>query len=235
MALEQRVLKIFQEAWTTLKNHPILCLPTFLASIGILIIESAVLRIRLASTEIIPISSEVLSLKTMSSLVGGVPLLIATAMVLGLMAHGATVVMARETVERKGIEFLSAMKIFRQRLAPLFLAGVLIAVLVLFGTLFLLIPGLIAAFLLMFTIPAVMLDRMDPAGAVARSFNTVRHHLGEATLVFIGFVVLVFLWFIASRIFGVVPILGDLINLFLGSLAAGYMTLVLVQYYLRVI
>jgi len=234
MALEQGVLRIFQEAWTSLKSHPILCLPTFIAWLAILLIGAGVMGIGLAGSEMMPLSFEFSSLRMMGTLMGWMMILMLIALVLSLMAHGVTVVMAREAIESRPVEVLRALKIFRERLAHLFLAGVLVGVLVLIGTLFLFIPGLIAAFLLMFTIPGVMLDRLDAADALTRSFNIVRHHLSKATLLFIGFIVLIVLWSILSMILGVVPIFGQLINLLLGSLMVGYVSLVLVKFYLEV-
>lgn len=234
MALEQGVLRIFQEAWTSLKSHPILCLPTFIAWLAILLIGAGVMGIGLAGSEMMPLSFEFSSLRMMGTLMGWMMILMLIALILTLMAHGVTVVMAREAIETRTVELLTALKIFRQRLAHLFLAGVLVGVLVLIGTLFLFIPGLIAAFLLMFTIPGVMLDRLDAANALTRSFNIIRHHLSKATLLFIGFIVLIVLWAILSMILGVVPILGSLINLLLGSLMVSYISLVLVKFYLEV-
>lgn len=234
MALEQGILRIFHEAWTSLRNNPILCLPTFIGWMVILVMMAGVMGIGLVGSEMMLISFESSSLRTMGTLIGWMMVLMLVALILGLMAHGVTVVMAREVVETRPVELLTALKIFRERLAHLFLAGVLVGVLVLIGTVFLFIPGLIAAFLLMFTVPSVMLDRVDAARALIRSFTIVRHHLGEATLLFIGFTVLVVLWVILSMILGVVPIFGPLINLLLGSLMLSYVTLVLVKFYLEV-
>ena len=118
-----------------------------------------------------------------------------------------------------------------RRLGAVAVAASLVGLIVMIGFVFLVIPGIVAAVFLMFTLPAVLLDGLGAVDAMRRSAALVRTHVGPV----IGFVVgclLVFVGMgIASWILSFVPFLGGLASFVLQGAAMSYLTVVGVHFY----
>ena len=151
--------------------------------------------------------------------------------VLWLLSSGMVVVMARDALGGREPLLGDALTAVVARLGAVVVASGLVMAVVAIAFLFLVIPGIVAAVLLMFTLPAVLLDGLGAVDGMWRSVAVVRGHVGPVVglvagslLVFVGVA-------IASWIVGLVPFLGGLAAFVLHGAAVSYLTVVGVQFY----
>jgi hypothetical protein len=141
----------------------------------------------------------------------------ALALLINLVSHAVVVVMARDALASREPSMGDASALFA------LIVGVL--------TLFLVIPGLIAGFFLMFTLPAVVLDRVGAVDALKRSANLVKDNLGPCLGLVIGAVIAGLIMAIVSAIIGRVPLIGHLASALLAGAFVAYLSIVGVRVY----
>jgi hypothetical protein len=93
------------------------------------------------------------------------------------------------------------------------------------------IPGVVAAVLLLFTMPAVLLDGFGAIAAMKRSVALVRRHLGPVIGLVVGAFLVLIAVAIGSWIVGLIPFLGHLASFVLHGAALSYLTVVAVRFY----
>jgi len=150
---------------------------------------------------------------------------------LGLLSSGMVIVMARSALG--GVEPVlgDALAAVARRLGAIAVAASLVGVIVMIGFLFLVIPGIVAAVFLMFTLPAVLLDGLGAVDGMRRSAALVRAHPGPVVAFLVG-CLLVFVGVgIAAWILSFVPFLGGLASFVLQGAAMSYLTVVGVHFY----
>ena len=103
--------------------------------------------------------------------------------------------------------------------------------LVVVASIFFVIPGLIAAFFLMFALPAVLLDGAGALDALGRSARLVRANLGPALGLVIGVIIVMVALWIAIALLTNVPLLGQLASALLLGVFAAYVAVVAVRVY----
>jgi hypothetical protein len=165
------------------------------------------------------------------AMAGGALLVGLVGMILSLFAHGATVAMAREAIDTGTTSLDSGIATATARLVPLLIGAIVVGVIVMIGTMILVIPGLIAAFLLMFTFVLIVVESLDATEAMKRSYAIVKAHLGDSIVFFIAMVVVGILFGIARAIVGVIPLLGQLAGMALLGVYQGYLSIVLLKVY----
>jgi hypothetical protein len=153
------------------------------------------------------------------------------AMILGLVAHGMTVAMAKEALETGSTSFQSGMSIALGRIGHLLIASVLVGIIVSIGFMLLFVPGLIASFLLMFTFVSVIVDNAGPVEAMKKSYATVKANLNDSVVFYIAMIAVAVVFFIANIILGVIPILGQIAGIALMGVFGGYASVVIVRVY----
>jgi hypothetical protein len=99
------------------------------------------------------------------------------------------------------------------------------------GLMILVLPGIVAAFFLIFTLPAVLLDGRGPVDALKRSASLVRDNVGPVVGLIVGFVIGGIVVLIIAKILGLVPLLGQLAGAVLAALFVAYLTIVAVGVY----
>ena len=99
------------------------------------------------------------------------------------------------------------------------------------GLLFFVMPGIVAAVLLMFTLPAVLLDGLGAVDAMRRSVAVVRGHVGSVIGLVVGALLVVVALAVAAWILALVPLLGGLASFVLHGAAVSYLTVVGVHFY----
>lgn len=151
---------------------------------------------------------------------------------LSLVASGVVVVMARDAVAEREPGLGAALSAVLDRLGPVVVASTLVTLVVGLGTLFFVLPGLLAMFFLMFTLPAVLLDRTAAVDGLKRSVAIVRANLGPAIGFVIGALLAVVAASIASAIVSYVPVLGHLASAVVFGALISYLTVVGVSVYL---
>ncbi len=165
------------------------------------------------------------------ALMGGMFLVMIIGMILGLFAHGMTVGMAKEAIDTGATSINSGINIAMSRFAPLLIAAILVGIIVAIGSVLLVIPGLIAAFLLMFTFVVIVVDNIGAVEAMKKSFETVKSHLGDAVIFFIAMIVIGLVFGIVRMVLNVIPVLGQLLGMALMGIFGGYISVVMVKVY----
>jgi uncharacterized protein involved in cysteine biosynthesis len=150
---------------------------------------------------------------------------------LSLVSSAVTILMARDALAGREPAIGDALGAVTARLGDVVIASVLVTVIVSFGLLLLVVPGLIAGFFLVFTLPAVLLDGRGSVEALKQSASLVLANVGAVVGLVIGVIVAGVAVMIVSAILGRVPILGQLVSAVLGGLFLAYLTVVAVRLY----
>ncbi len=128
--------------------------------------------------------------------------------VLNILAQGMVAGMSSAVISRGVTGLEDGFDVLSRKLGGLIIAGVLVSMAVGVGLVLLIIPGLVAGFLLMFTVIALVVEDLDVMAAMKRSYRVVRSNLGDA---FAYAVLMVAIWIIAGIIGAVlskVPVVG---------------------------
>jgi hypothetical protein len=148
---------------------------------------------------------------------------------LTLIASAVTIVMARDALDGREPSFGEAVSVVMGRLADVIGASVLFGLIVFVASLFFVIPGLIAAFFLMFMLPAVLIEAAGAVDSISRSARLVRQNLGPALGLVIGAILLAVAMGIVFAVLGNVPLLGQLASAVLVGVFAAYVAVVAVR------
>jgi len=168
------------------------------------------------------------------ALLGGALLFLlffAVSMLVNLISSAVVVVMAKDALGAREPSMGDAFAAVMARLTDVVVASVLFAVIVGVASIFLVIPGIIAGFFLMFTLPAVLLDNVGAIDGLKRSATLVKNNLGPVLGLAIGAIVAAVIMAIASMILGVVPVIGQLASMLLAGAFFAYLTVVAVRVY----
>jgi hypothetical protein len=151
--------------------------------------------------------------------------------VLWLLSSSMVVLMARDALGAREPVLGDAFGAVMKRIGAVMVASSLVTIIVGVGFLFLVIPGIIAGVLLMFTLPAVLLDGLGAVDGMRRSVAVVRVHVGPVVGLVVGALLVMVGVGIASWTVGLVPFLGVLTSFALHGAAVSYLTVVGVHYY----
>jgi hypothetical protein len=162
---------------------------------------------------------------------GGVFLVSALSGIVGLLAHGMTVAMADLALKGEGATLGSGWSRLVSRIVPIILASVVVGILVSLGMVLLVLPGIIVAFLLMFTLVAVMVDDAGAFNAIGRSFRKVTRNFKATFVVFLVLLALGVLAGVLGMIVGLIPILGIILTMIVSALYTGYISIFVVAVY----
>lgn len=150
---------------------------------------------------------------------------------LWLLSSSMVVLMARDALGAREPVLGNAFAVVMGRLGAVVVASGLVTVIVAVAFLFLIVPGIVAAVLLMFTLPAVLLDGLGAVDGMRRSVAIVRAHVGPVVGLVVGALLVLVGVAIASWTLGLVPFLGALASFALNGAAVSYLTVVGVHYY----
>jgi hypothetical protein len=157
---------------------------------------------------------------------------IGAAMLIHLVSSAVVVVMAREALAGRPPAVGAAYGEVVSRLGAVVGASLLYALIVGVASVFLFIPGLVAAFFLMFALPAVLLDRLGPIDGLKLSAALVGENAGRVFGLLIGAVLASVGVWIVSLILHALSILGHLISTLLAATFMAYLTVVAVRVFL---
>ena len=161
----------------------------------------------------------------------GVLVFVLVMSVLWLLSSSMVVLMARDALGAREPVLGDAFAAVMGRFGAVAVASGLVTIIVWVCFLFLIIPGIIAAVLLMFTLPAVLLDGLGAIDGMRRSVAVVRAHVGPIVGLVVGGLLVLVGVAIASWTVGLVPFLGALASFALHGAAVSYLTVVVVHYY----
>jgi hypothetical protein len=164
-------------------------------------------------------------------LILGVLVFILVMSILWLMSSSMVVVMARDALGSREPVLGDAFAAVMTRIGAVLVASSLVTIIVGVCFLFLVIPGIIAGVLLMFTMPAVLLDGLGAIDGMRRSASLVRAHVGPVVGLVVGALLVLVCVGVASWTVGLVPFVGALASFALHGAAVSYLTVVGVHYY----
>ena len=215
----------FKAGWEVLKRYPVLLVPPLGAQVIVVVL--AVLFL-----------GSVAGLTVAGGLAGGLAGLLAGGalfMLLGgllsLIASGVVIVMARDALAAREPVMVEALNAVIARFLDVLVASLLLTLIVGVGMLFFVVPGLLAAFFLIFTLPAVLLEGQGAVDALRRSAYLVKENIGPVAGLVIGGILAAVVTAIVSRILEVVPILGHLAAALLAGVFITYLSVVGVRVY----
>ena len=166
-----------------------------------------------------------------AGLVLGALLFAAVMATLWFLSSSMVVVMARDALGGREPRLGDALAAVVGRFGALLVASLLVTAIVAVALCFLVIPGLVAMVLLMFTLPAVLLDGLGPVDAMRWSVAIVRQHVGPVVGLVVGCLLVFVGVAIVTWIVGWVPVLGHLASFVIHSAAVSYLTVVGVHVY----
>ena len=147
------------------------------------------------------------------------------------MLFRSVVVMARDALGGREPILGDAFAAVVGRLGAVVIASILVVAIVAVGFLFFVIPGVVAAVVLMFTLPAVLLDGLGALDGMRRSVAVAREHVGPVVGLVVGSLLVLVGVAIVTWIVGLVPLLGGLAAFVIHGAAVSYLTVVGVHVY----
>jgi hypothetical protein len=150
---------------------------------------------------------------------------------LWLLSSCMVVMMARDALDGREPAMGTTLAAVLERFGAVVWASSLVTVVVGLGFLFLVIPGVVAAVLLVFTMPAVLLDGLGATAAMKHSVAMVRRHPGAVIGFVVGSLLVLLAVAFGSWIIGLIPFLGFLASFVLHGAALSYLTVVAVRLY----
>ncbi len=217
---------IFKKSIDTLKDNFIIIVPPMITSLII-----TLLLLLLAKSGVAP--AAVTGVKTgASDQMTGMPFIVGILfLILWAMSHSVVVAMAKEALDAGGTTFNSGIQKATDKSGSLIAASVFVSIIIMVTISLFIIPGLVASFLLMFTFVGIISENLRPLDAMKKSFALVRNNLRDSAVIFLGILLLGFLYAFASLILIRVPILGQLISLGVTGTFWGYISIVIVIAY----
>lgn len=233
MAEPGEATQVFQKGWDGLLKNPVLIVPSLVAFLIIFVLSFLFVGSAVGMT----MGGMMRGARGLGPgfgvLAGTTLLVMGLSIVLSMVAGGMMVAMAHDTLVGRVTSLGSGLAATRRRLGDLIVASILGGLIIGIGFMLFLVPGLIAAFFLLFTLPAVMLGGMSGTGALSASVKLVSSHLSDSLLLAFGLLVIGLLVGIVGMVFRFVPVLGALATVILQAVLAAYASLVIVAAYRR--
>jgi len=130
------------------------------------------------------------------------------------------------------IDFRRAYRIIISRISDVSIVSLALGFLVGFFSIWFVFPGFFLAFLLLFSLPAIVIGGDDPFSAVKTSFRMVYENLAEVFAFFILSLSLCILGYLLSWLIGFIPLIGIFINIILIAFIMTYLSILITRFYL---
>jgi len=226
--------QVFQKGWATLRENPVLIVPPLIAFLIVLVLNYLLIgSIAVGMMGATMGGSPGVRMGSIGAMAGTALLIMGLSIVLSMVAGGATVAMAHDALVGRATSLASGLAAAQRRLGDLVVASILASIVIMIGFMLFLVPGLIAAFFLLYTLPEVMLGGTSGTGALSTSVKLVSSHLGDSLILAVGLLVIGVLVGIVGMIFRFVPVLGALVSVILQAALAAYAAAVIVAAYRR--
>ena len=228
---EMEVTELYSEGLEIFKKNPIITAPLIAVEILMGVVALTLMDSMVASTGLMGMGGFEPNLAAFEAFMGAAFLFGIIFWVLKLIAYAMTYVMADDATSGRA-DLTSGLQKTLGNIANLLITSILLGILVFIGMMFLVLPGLIAAYFLMFSIVLVMLENKGPVEALQGSFELVKANLKDTLVFAVVAIVILIIAGIISGILGVIPVIGLLIiaPLISGATMA-YLNLVLVLLY----
>jgi hypothetical protein len=217
------VTGLFSQGFDILKKNVVIAVPFVVVGIITSLIALVIMGSMVASMGLMSMEGFTFNPAALGAMIGAGLLLMLVNWLLNTVAAGTTYVMAAEAIGGKP-DLGSGFQKTLGNIVNLLITSVMFGVIVFTGMILLVIPGLIAAYLLMFSLVIVMLEDKGPIAALQGSFNVVKSNIAE-TIIFavIAIVIVIVIGIIA----GILGPLSPIIN----GVGMAYISIVFVLVY----
>ncbi|NTU42834.1 MAG: hypothetical protein HGA78_07230 [Nitrospirales bacterium] len=248
--------RIMKEGLGVLQKNPAICLPTIFLNIVFFFFVSVFLVLK--GPEAIAMYENMISFEKSPDAkdIMVLDFFYIFSIIAGLFVYGLTVGMAQKAIETGSANLREGIKIAKGRFFPLLSAAVLfvlttvgLMLLVSFPSMLLasagagspllsfglsVIAGLMALYLLMFAVVAVVVDGLSAAQGMKRSLEIVMAHKGESFFIFSILALIVVILFFSSIALSFIPFIGQATQILVSGIAGGFVSVVLVMVYKEV-
>jgi len=233
MAESGETTQVFQNGWTALRNNPVLAVPPLIAGLLLMFLSYVFIgSVALGLTGAM-MGGPGVRMGSIGAMAGAGLLMMGLSFFLTMVAWGMTVAMAEDALRGGSASLGSGIEASKRRLGDLLIASVLTSIIIMIGMFLLVVPGIVAAFFLLYTLPAVMVGGMNGTGALGASARMVSGRLGESLLLAVGLIVIAVAVGIVGMIFHFVPVLGPIASVILQAAMGAYAITVIVAAYRR--
>ena len=228
------IVKLLQESLGNVKSHPVVLVPILAATV--LIALFSLILVGTLVPQFGPMSSEVVispeeAVGAAGAAIGRMIAVMVFGSIVGLLAHGMTVLMADDAIQGREVHLKTAWQQVRVRLVPLVITSVVVGALVSVGMVLLVLPGIVIAFFLMFSFVALMVRELAPFSALGNSFRTVKSNFASTFVFFLVMIALGVLVGVVNFVIGLIPILGAIIAVVVSSAYASFLSVFVVSVY----
>ena len=226
---DMSISTLFKESLAIARGNPFIFIPMLAASIfsalmGLIFIGPAVPMSHGMSFDSMAINPE-------PALAGEILLFGILSGFIGLLTHSMAVGMADMAFHGEKAGLKKGWTRIVSRIVPIVIASVLMGIVITLGTLFLVLPGIILAFFLMFTLIAVVVNNLGAFKAIGRSFTMVGKNFTATFITFLSIIGLAILTGLLSAILRLIPYAGGILTLIIFALFSGFVTIFLVRLY----
>ncbi|GBE01293.1 hypothetical protein BMS3Bbin06_01585 [bacterium BMS3Bbin06] len=219
---------IFKESVDIVRKNLMIILPPIIVSViitALMLVMVGGAVIKTGTTSSMPSAGGVALYSFIIGMIG---------FVLQAFAQGVTIAMAVELIEKGKGSLRGGMDTALSKVASLIATGFIYGLLVTLGMALFFIPGLIVAYIFMFSFVIIILSDAGAIGALRGSFNTVKGNFGPSLALFASLLGMGLLVGIVNTALGRIPLIGHAIGMVLMggflafisvSMVKGYMIL----------
>jgi len=219
---------MLKESWVLTRKHTVVIMPPVITSFIVGSFSILVIGFRMTATE----SGGVGDVgEGMTGLVFARSALSVFGWILYGFAQGMVASMVLELEDKGETSLGSAFRRANEMIVSLMVAGFIVGVLLLLGFVLFIFPGLIVAFLLVFTFVAIMLEKRGPVDGMKRSVQIVRSNLSYTVKLFAAIIGIGFFMMLISVLLSKVYLIGLVTSMALTGAYMGYTYVVFVKTY----
>ncbi len=229
------ISKVFRESLTVAKENPLIFIPMivsglFSALIGLIFVGSAIPMLDGMSVEQITANPQE-AMAGAGAAAGGMAVFVIISAFIGLIAHSMSVAMADTAFSGEKAGLKNGWQRIASRLVSIIIASIIMGLMVGLGTVLLVLPGLVLAFFLMFTLIALVVNELRTFQAIKRSFQTVGKNFGATFITFLVILGLGIVTGAANFVVSLIPALGVLLSILVYAVFSAFVTIFLVRVY----
>lgn len=228
------IVALLQDSFRRLKANPIILVPMLastvvIALLSLILVGSLVPKFGPMQSQVVIDANEAIGMAGMA--LGRLIAILIVGSIVSLLTHGMTVMMADDALHDRPVKLGTAWEQTKPRLIPLVIASVVVGLLVSIGLMILVLPGVVVAFFLMFTFAALMVNQLAPFNAIGNSFKTVKGNFGSTFVFFLVMIALGVLVGVINFVLGLIPVLGPILSVIVGSAYASFLSVFVVAVY----
>ncbi len=222
---------IFKKSVILVKNNLTIIIPTLVISMLMSVMTFLLIGGGAATVAVIEEGNMDVPSTMTTGLLSLAFLLAVISMVLGTISQGIIISMAEEAVDTGKSSIKRGLTAALAKTGQLLIAALLLSVMVTLGIMLFYLPGLIVAFLLMFTFFGIIVGNLSAIESMKNSFLIVKNNLNNTLILFVSIVVTGILFLMVASVFTFIPVLGQIIGAALMGLFWGYISIVMVMVY----